>query len=61
MDEYREYLKKRKAAAKEAKAADKEPPKVTIAKKAPKKNPAPKPQPEGISLDAAAAGDDEEL
>lgn len=63
MDEYREYLKKRKAAAKEAKAADKEPPKVTVAKKGTKKKPAApvKAEPEGISLDAAAAGDDEEI
>ena len=61
MDEYREFLKKRKAAAKEAKA-DKEPAKVTVAKKGPKKKaaPAPKKEPAGMSLEAVAAGDDDE-
>jgi hypothetical protein len=61
MDEYREFLKKRKAAAKEAKA-DKDSQKITVAKKPAKKKaaPAPKKEPEGMSLEAAAAGDDDE-
>ena len=61
MDEYREFLKKRKAAAKEAKA-DKDSQKITVAKKPAKKKaaPAPKKEPAGMSLEAAAAGDDDE-
>lgn len=55
MDEYREYLKKRKASAKEAKAADKDSQKVTVTKKPAKKT---KPVPMEQVASASVSMDD---